>query len=541
MKTAARDLPEETDSARPASIALAAAGGLIGMAGCGMIRDSVQNITGTVTPTFVPLPRTEAAQQALHVLNRIGYGPEPGEVTRVASMGAKAYIEEQIAGKGKENPLVTWRVNALDVMQNERDSPDTLDVMPDEQLLRETQQAVLLRALYSRHQLRETLADFWTNHFNIYALKSQGRILIPTDAEHVIRPHILGTFREMLLASAHSPAMLQYLDNQENKKGVANENYARELLELHTLGVDSGYTLKDIQEVARCFTGWRIRKSGDRNLFAIGRNDFPTRDNPTQGRYNGFYYDAEMHDTGAKFIPFLNLHIEPNGGKQDADTVLEALAMHPATARFLARKLCRRYLGHAPGAVVQKAADAYLKNDTSIQAMLKPILLDALLEPSLCRPVVKRPIEYAVSALRVLGADADGGAGLQKHLADMGQPLYQWPMPDGFPEKASAWTGSLLSRWNFALALTSNAIPGIKANLNLPLEAAKVDKGSDEAKLNALLETVLHQPADSKAVYPLREQVRRHIARAREAKVSEQMILSETVALLIASPHFQER
>ncbi|HZO90455.1 MAG TPA: DUF1800 domain-containing protein [Chthonomonadaceae bacterium] len=492
---------------------------LLGGAGCNTVQEQARRLTGPTPAHFPPLPRDAGAvAQAVHVLNRVGFGPRPGEVGRVVSIGAAHYIEEQLADRLEEDPAVAWRVNALETQQDEQDAPDVLYSMADVQLLTETQQAALLRAVYSRHQLRESLADFWTNHFNIYALKGDGRVLIPTDTEHALRPHILGTFRDLLFASAHSPAMLAYLDNQQNRRGVPNENYARELLELHTLGVRSGYTQRDIQEVARCFTGWTITEGFNRGQFT---------------------YDAARHDDGAKFIPFLNLTIAAGGGRKDAERVLEHLAQHPTTARFVSRKLCRHFLGQAPEAVVARAARAYLKNHSDLRATLRPILLDALLAPQANKPLLKRPLETCVSALRALAADTDGGVNLQQHLAAMGQPLYQWPMPDGFPSKPSAWTGSLLPRWNFALALASNAIEGTTVDLNAPLAAAHAH--SDNDILNALIETIFARAHDAPVIGPVREQVRQHIARARRASVPDKTVVAEVAGLLLASPLFQWR
>jgi len=502
--------------------ALAGAGlglALLGATGCEDLRKEARSVTGPALPGWSPLPRDAGAAAAVvHVLNRVAFGPRPGDVARVAAIGAAAYIEEQLADRMDEDPAVGWRVNALEVQQDEQDAPDALSSLSDDQLLTETQQAALLRAVYSRHQLREVLADFWTNHFNIYALKNEGRVLIPSDTERVLRPHLLGTFRDLLVASAHSPAMLAYLDNSQNRRGVANENYARELLELHTLGVKSGYTQRDIQAVARCFTGWTVTTGFARGQFA---------------------YEPDLHDNSRKAIPFLHLTIAPDGGERDAETVLEHLAAHPATARFISRKLCRRFLGQAPDAVVEKAASAYLKSGSDIRATLRPILLDALLAPDGRRPILKRPLEMLVSALRALAADTDGGAPLQKHLTDMGQPLYQWPMPDGFPEKASAWTGSLLPRWNFALALAANAIPGTAIDLDAPLQAAAAT--TDDARLDTLLGTVFSRPPGDPALQTMREQVRRHIETARRNGVPDSTLLAEATGLLLASPAFQWR
>jgi uncharacterized protein (DUF1800 family) len=507
---------------------------LLGGAGCGTLREQARSITGPTPAEFTPLPRDADAAAALHVLNRVAYGPKPGDVARVAQRGAAGYIEELLADRMDEDPAVPWRVSALDTQAMQESAPDALYGLQDDQLLIETEQAALLRAVYSRHQLREVMADFWTNHFNIYALKNDGRILIPVDTEQALRPHLLGTFRDLLFASAHSPAMLTYLDNQQNRRGVANENYARELLELHTLGVKSGYTQKDIQEVARCFTGWGMRPGLGRPL-----TDIAFLRDPKKPYYEGFDYTAARHDEGEKQIPFLNLTLAPGGGQRDAETVLEHLATHPATARFLSRKLCRRFLGHAPDDVVDSAAHAYLRNDTDIRATLRPILLDALLAPEANRPILKRPLDMVVSALRALAADTDGGVSLQKHLTAMGQPLYQWPMPDGFPEKPTAWMGSLLPRWDFALALTANAIDGTTVDLNAPLAAAQAH--TDDEILNALLETVLARPHDAPELRAVRAQVRGHIAKARKAAVPDGAVLAEATGLLLASPAYQMR
>jgi uncharacterized protein (DUF1800 family) len=529
---------------------------LAGGGGCGVLRDRARQLTAPTPATWTPLPHdADLVTRANHVLNRIASGPRPGDVARVAGMGIAAYIEEELAvhprdlpsaplpeqtgnipslkslrpqqdatwmGDPDEEPAVKWRVNGLDVQQAERDAPDTLDIIPDEQLLTETEQVALIRAIYSRYQLRETLADFWTNHFNIYALKNSGRELVPVDTERVLRPHLMGRFHDMLAASAHSPAMLAYLDNNLNRSGDrknVNENYARELLELHTLGVKSGYTQNDIHEVARCFTGWTV---------------------DTGFKKGEFKYEPNSHDTGAKYIPFLNLHIAPrssNLGQRDADDVLEALTRHPATARFVARKLCRRFLGIAPDAVVEKAANAFLRSGSDIRATLRPILLDALPDPAQNQPILKRPLDMVVSAARALAADTDGGANLQRYLVDMGQPLYQWPMPDGFPEKFTAWTGGLLPRWNFAMALTGNAIAGTTVDLNAPLKAAKAH--SDSAILDVLLETVYGRSHDAADLRAVRTGVAGHVERARRDGIPEATVLAETTALLLSAPPFQ--
>ena len=190
----------------------------------------------------------------MRVLNRVAYGPRPGEVARVEKIGIAAYVDEQLAPDGiAEDPRLTWRLRALNDTLD-ANAGDLFDV-DDHRLVQTLRQATLLRAVYSRRQLHERMAEFWSDHFNIYAFKGQGPQLLIADNRDTIRAHALGRFRDLLHASARSAAMLGYLDNGVNVKGVPNENYARELMELHTLGVHGGYTQRDVQEVARCLTG----------------------------------------------------------------------------------------------------------------------------------------------------------------------------------------------------------------------------------------------------------------------------------------------
>lgn len=283
--------------------------------------------------------------------------------------------------------------------------------------------------------------DFWANHFNIYGRKFLAAYRIPADQAGVIQTHALGSFPEMLTASAHSTAMLLYLDNQLNIEGVPNENYARELMELHSLGVHGGYTQRDVREVARCFTGWTMET---RLLRPRGR----------------FRFDPDLHDDGEKLV--LGHKIGAGGGKADGERVLEILATHPATAHHISGKLCRHFLGDEDTgrSDVEKA---YLRSSGNVSEMLSVIFAqEAILSGP---PIAKRPFDFVVSSLRAVNASTNGEKPLQNYLDQMGQPLYQWPMPDGYPDKTSAWTGSLLGRWNFAMALCSDSIPGTRVAL----------------------------------------------------------------------------
>lgn len=380
-----------------------------------------------------PIPSGKV-DETLRLINRVSFGPTPGLVAKVKEMGKDAYLESLLAADEKEDLHLQFLLNRFDVFQ--MDPYETRD-LPEREIMRQLQAAAILRAVYGQHQLRERMVDLWTNHFNIYGHKGLAANRKAVEETQVIRKHALGSFPEMLKASAHSPAMLIFLDNQSNVAGHANENYAREIMELHSLGVKGGYTQKDVQEVARCFTGWAVERGFMRHRWA-------------------FRFDPTLHDNGTKHV--LGHVIPAGGGETDADRVIEILAHHPSTATHIATKLCRYFLGTAGDAWIPQIAGVYRETKGDIKAMLRPILQsdDLLSGP----PILKRPFDYAVSALRALDADTDGGTDLQNHLASMGEPLYQWPMPDGYPTQTSSWTGTMLPRWNFAHALATNQIRG---------------------------------------------------------------------------------
>ncbi len=493
-----------------AVVAVAAA-----MSGCGLRRQ----LAGLDATQKVVWQSPPSDPEVLRVLNRISFGPWPGDLIAAANMGVSGYIEEQLAAKSPQDRAVSWRVNGLDVQQDVHDSPDILSSLPDDQLLTEVQQVQLLRAVYSTHQLNEVMSDFWENHFNIYALKNAARQRIPIEMETAIRPHLLGSFEEMLIAVAHSPAMLAYLDNNHNEAGNmdrVNENYARELLELHTLGVHSGYTQIDIHQVARCLTGWTV---------AGGFRQWQ------------FEFKPSWHDDGSKFIPFLDLHLSPGGGVRDGEAVLHRLARHPATAQHLAEELCMKFMGVVQPEVVNAASRAYLRSNTSISEMLRPILLDGLARKERCRPIFKRPLDLLVSSLRVGAADTDGATGVQNQLNTMGQPLFQWPMPDGYPESAAAWKTTLLPRWNFASALAGGEVDGTTWKLDDCLKALP-GAGMHDV-VDHLAEAVCGHPSASPSMKPLVMTLRDHADSASRSGLSHEHVVSEVAALLIASPMYQ--
>lgn len=452
-----------------------------------------------------PLPSTGDLSPAVRVLNRAAFGPSPGDVAQVTKTGIAAWIERQLdAPLGPEtDESEAWqmrlRLRNIDVLHNE--SYDLLDWQGDE-VRAQLQQAALLRAVYSPHQLRERMVDFWSNHFNIYARKKVGgndsspelvEVYAARDNANVIRSHALGTFPQMLQQSARSPAMLGYLDNQLNKKGVANENYARELMELHTLGVDGGYTQKDVQELARCLTGWTVE---DRFLRNRGT----------------FLYDDTLHDDGEKVV--LGVRFPAGEGERDGIKALDLLARHPSCAHFISKKLVRYFHGMEDEMLIRETAEIYRKTGGEI----KPMVAHLLTSPALISspPIMKRPFDFVVSTLRATNAETDGKSGVMEHLEKMGQSLFQWPMPDGYPDKTASWTGSLLARWNFALALSQNNVKG-----------TSIDFGADSSP-EGLVQRLLGRRPDDPVLADLFEAVR-NVAPA------------DRVALILASPIFQWR
>jgi uncharacterized protein (DUF1800 family) len=342
-----------------------------------------------------------------------------------------------------------------------------------QRIIAELQASRILRAVYSERQLHEVMVDFWTNHFNIFANKGADRWLLPAYDRDTIRPHAMGKFSTLLQATAQSPAMLFYLDNfqsvspnanagRRQRRGI-NENYARELMELHTLGVDGGYTQKDVQEVARCFTGWTIfqPRGGAAAVNAMlgeaGRRNAGT-----------FFFNARVHDDGEKTV--LGNKISAGGGIKDGLTVLDILARHPSTAKFIATKLVRHFVADdPPAALVDRVAAAFTKSDGDIRETLKAIFFSKEFNSAEAyRAKIKRPFELAVSAIRALGAETNGGPGTHQWIARMGEPLYGFQTPNGYSDAAESWvnTGGLLERMNFGLALADNRVQGTKVNLS---------------------------------------------------------------------------
>ncbi|HTX37617.1 MAG TPA: DUF1800 domain-containing protein [Bryobacteraceae bacterium] len=350
---------------------------------------------------------------------------------------------------------------------------------PAQVVARDLSEAKILRAVYSNRQLEEVLTDFWYNHFNIYLDKGADRYLVTEYERDTIRPHVLGKFRDLLEATAKSPAMLFYLDNWQSvgphaprprnpnakqaRRGL-NENYGRELVELHTLGVDSGYTQKDVTEVARCFTGWTINQ-------------------PQRG--GQFVFNPRLHDNGAKVV--LGVTIPAGGGESDGEKVLDILAHHPATAHFISRLLAERFVADdPPPTLVDRMAQTFLKSDGDIREVLGTMLASReFWSAGAYRSKMKSPLEMVASAVRAVDGNVDFAFPLVNQVAQLGEPLYRKQEPTGYSNSSEEWvnTAGLLARMNFALQLANNKVPGVKVDTALaakPGDLAGITLGSPE-------------------------------------------------------------
>lgn len=577
-----------------------------------LIGDSVSGVAGLPsqsTGKSSPSGKITEAQRIAHVLTRLGFGPRPGDFERVKTMGLAAYIDQQLAFDSIDDSALTARLGKLSTlamitptvlerynppkpppppptpvqpalkaepaksetpgMKPEPSAPDKTPPKPQtpttaippkppekpapnpQDVVVELQRAAFLRAVYSDRQLYELMVNFWENHFSIYIQKDSNRFLMTSFDRDTIRPFALGRFRDLLGATAHSPAMLFYLDNWQSRlartapatkdtpaktTGGINENYARELLELHTLGVDGGYTQKDVQEVARCLTGWTIHKPNEQGLFV---------------------FNPGMHDYGEKMV--LGQRIPAGGGLSDGERVLDILAHHPSTARFIATKLARRFVSDEPSkSLIDRVAAVFLKTDGSIRETLRSILTSPEFYAGY-RSKVKTPFEYAVSAIRLLEAETDGDRPLLDWVARMGQPVFGKLTPNGYGDHASDWLSdaALLERFNFTLALTKNQIKGTKVDLSKLLSG--VDFQNPQTATTQIIALTFHgtvQPQTREAIQKAIASLQpspptalqppggvKHILSKEGAKPipAPASGLDQLMALVIAAPEFQQR
>jgi uncharacterized protein (DUF1800 family) len=439
-----------------------------------------------------------------HALNRLTFGPGPGDYARVKLLGVDAFLDEQLAPDQIDDALCNRAIarfaEAWWEPLGEHYEED------DESLPPVLRRVTLLRAVYSQRQLFEVMCEFWSDHFNIDPGKGDARFAKIGDDANVIRKHAFGNFRDLLKDSALSPAMLWYLDGRANVKRDAeekpNENYARELMELHTLGVHGGYTQQDVMEVARCLTGWTVLAKKDDGFS--GKLLSPLKD---RGKA---VFRPEAHDDGAKRV--LGQDIPAGLGEGDLKRVIDIVATHPSTAQYLATKLCTRFIADAPPA---SAVDAVAKTFADSRGDIKATLRAVFATPEFHTATgtkFKRPFHFVVSALRATNAEVGDEQAILRYLEKMGHAPFRYPTPDGYPMEASHWHGTLLWRWKFALALAKNEIKGTRVQRDALAKAL----GGDVALMATLLN---RQP---------------------QANESDAFLKSgDGLALLLAAPSFQ--
>lgn len=563
-----------------------------------------------------------ADRQTIHVLNRLAFGPRPGDLERVRQMGIERWIDTQLHPDAINDAAVDSKLARLTMLtlpldkltiaytadtanfikelmkrnkakkQNAANNAPAGRMKPQQERLLEMikengfgqrasveavgqlQVAKIVRACESNRQLQEVMVDFWSNHFNLDAKKGPVRTLIVANERDVIRPRVFGKFRDLLGATAKSPAMLYYLDNvrssteiamppgrgtqpavggtvpaggatttpaaaQPKKVGGINENYARELMELHSLGVDGGYTQADVQEVARCLTGWTVeRRTGE------------------------FVFRTFQHDNGEKHV--LGQVIPAGGGIRDGEMVLDILAAHPSTAHFITRKMCVRLVAdEPPTALVDRVAAVFTRTGGDLREVTRAIVTSReFFAAASYRAKIKSPFEYAVSAVRALGGQVDvpdpdrpqqrlqlvldgatalannkgRGRGMMKpslvqEVASMGQPLYAYQAPTGYPEDSRRWvsTGALVARLNFALALTGGEVTRVTVSPKSLLQEAN---GDDH---DAVLQQLGGALLGGDLTAPTRATL------LKEMPVGTPANIAKVTALMLGSPEFQRR
>lgn len=427
-------------------------------------------------------PSTEP--EALHIINRLSFGPAPGDMSHVMDVGVDRYIDEQLHPERLEMPpalsqrlsgMETLSYSQRDLVQRFREANEAAKSDTDggkverrqffQQVSSQSADARLLRAIQSPRQLEEVMVDFWFNHFNVYQGKGLDRVLVASYEREAIRPYVFGRFRDLLGATAHHPAMLFYLDNwlsvapgyhaprDNNALGKAsglNENYARELMELHTLGVDGGYTQKDVTELARMLTGWTLsqRESRKERLTSNG---------------NGgtiFHFDERRHDSGDK--DWLGRHVGSRG-QAEGEWALDVLASHPATAHHIAFELAQYFVADKPpAALVDRLAKRFIDADGDIRAVLT-VLFDSaeFRDPHQYASKFKTPYQYVISALRAGGVPVTNTRPILASLYQFGMPLYGCQTPDGYKNTEEAWLNpdAITRRITLATALASGKLP----------------------------------------------------------------------------------
>ncbi len=516
--------------------------------------------------TPLGLPWREAGlterQAAACLLDRLAFGARPGDVETVLERGLERWVERQL--RGRREPRLEHRLAGIEALRvpvrefperypgpgrvlseaqregieptgDARATERRLEVFarqrgyrPQRELFAGLRSQKLIRAVHAESQLHEVLADFWFNHFNVSLADGEARAYVLAFERDAIRPHALGSFRELLGAVARHPAMLLYLDNARSsaapggrttlesrlglrrrpagamprsrrpspETGVAaprglNENYARELLELHTLGAGGGFTQRDVVEVARAFTGWTVYPPPS---VAVAHRERLERMLAAPHGFvaaEGFLFRADLHDAGRKQV--LGVVLAAERGIEDGEEVLDLLAAHPATARHLARKLAARFVSdQPPPALIDRLVAVYLSTGGDLERVMRALLQSrAFWEAAARRDKIKSPLELAVSAVRAVGGELRRPRALAEWVARMGQPLYEYRAPTGYPDRAEAWVdaGRLVQRMRFGSALAGGGVEGVAQDL--PALAGGLELASDREALAAYLPLLL--------------------------------------------------
>jgi uncharacterized protein (DUF1800 family) len=464
----------------------------------------------------------------------------------------KVTVNAATMGGGKRNLLSGPDPNAVPrIIADDSKRP--------QRVVEELAMAKVARAIYSERQLQQVMDDFWFNHFNVYAAKGEDKWYLTSYERDVIQPRALGKFRDLVSATAKSPAMLFYLDNflsadpraaqrqaamramrqsrggfgrpfpprprqpqgqqaKKNTRGL-NENYGRELMELHTLGVEGGYTQKDVTELARCFTGWTIEKP---------------RQNPE------FKFDEKLHDPDPKIVLSKKIHA---GGMKDGEQAIELLTRHPSTAKFISTKLARRFVSdNPPASLVTRMAQKFQSSDGDVREVMHTMIYSPeFWSREAYRAKIKTPFEVVVSAVRALGADVDTPMPLVQWVGRIGEPLYQCQPPTGYADKAEAWvnTGALLNRLNFSLTLAGNKVRGARTDVGSLLG---IDATEPKVALERAVQIFLGGQAGPTTVETLQKQLNSpQVLQATLDDPVKKVDLGVVTGLVLGAPEFQRR
>jgi len=470
----------------------------------------------------VPASETLGLRVVQHLPSRAGYGPRPGEIDAVLQRGPTKWIEEQLDPQADPEldqrlsryPTLSYTTSRILALYNA--DPRSIGVILDE-----FTSAKVVRAVHGTNQLEEVLVDFWFNHFNVFVNDGFDRYSISSYERDAIRPHVLGRFRDLLQAASLHPAMLYYLDNYLNTlprrvgnrvTGGINENHGRELLELHTVGVDAGYSQADVVEASRCLTGHGID-----NLNTSG----------------AYLYRATNHDNDSKQV--FGLSVTAGGGEGDVQRLFEHLASHPATARHISKRLCQRFVADDPPAgLVARLADVFLRTNGDLREVVKALFGSAeFWAEAFGSGKPRTPLEFVAGALRASGAEVQNPRAVRAALGDMGMPLYACNPPTGYSNRGAEWLNpsSQLYRMNFALDLSAGAVFGVTADVRALVRSGGGDPDNPRSAAEAINREVFGRTLSSAT-----------LAAASRVEASGPVAVPVRVAgLLFASPEMQVR